>query len=84
MTAELIFGDIGLYPSGDIDILVPMKDIGMVKEILETEEYHLNDQAFNKHKEFFLKELYHISLSNSRFHRRAPLESVHAIFHGAS
>ena len=67
VTSELIFGDIGLYPSGDIDILVPMKDISMVQETLEAEGYHLNDQAFNEHKEFFLQELYHISLSSSRF-----------------
>ena len=67
VTAELIFGDIGLYPSGDIDILVPMKDIGMVKEILEGDGYHLNDRGFDEYKDFFLKELYHISLSSSRF-----------------
>jgi hypothetical protein len=67
VTAELIFGDIGLYPSGDIDILVPMKDISIVKEILEADGYHLNDQAFNEHKEFFLQERYHISLSSGRF-----------------
>jgi Uncharacterised nucleotidyltransferase len=67
VTAELIFGDIGLYPSGDIDILVPMKDISVVKEILEADGYHLNDQAFHEHKEFFLHERYHISLSSRRF-----------------
>ena len=67
VTAELIFGDPGLYPSGDIDILVPIKDISMAQEVLEAEGYHLNDQAFNEHKEFFLRELYHVSLSGSRF-----------------
>jgi hypothetical protein len=67
VTVELIFGDIGLYPSGDIDILVPLKDIGMVKEILEAEGYHLKDQGFDEYKDYFLQELYHISLSSSRF-----------------
>jgi hypothetical protein len=67
VTAELIFGDLGLYPSGDIDILVPMKDISMVKDMLEADGYHLKDRAFNEHKEFFLQELYHISLSSERF-----------------
>jgi hypothetical protein len=65
--AELIFGDIGLYPAGDIDILVPVKDIGMVKEILEAEGYHLKDREFDEYKDYFLKERYHISLSSSRF-----------------
>jgi len=67
VTAELIFGDIGLYPSGDIDILVPIKDIGMAQEILEAEGYHLNDQGFDEYRDFYFQELYHISLSSSRF-----------------
>lgn len=67
VTAELIFADIGLYPSGDIDILVPMKDIGMVKDILEADGYHLNDRGFDEHRDFYFQERYHISLSGSRF-----------------
>jgi hypothetical protein len=67
VTAELIFGDIGLYPSGDIDILVPMKDIGRVKKILEGDGYHLKDRGFDEYKDYFLRELYHISLSSSCF-----------------
>jgi hypothetical protein len=67
VTAELIFGDIGCYPSGDIDILVPVKDIGKVKEILEADGYLLKDRGFDEYKDYFIQELYHISLSNSRF-----------------
>jgi len=67
VTAELIFGDIGLYPSGDIDILVPMKEISMVKEILAAEGYHLKDSGFDEYKDFYIQQLYHISLSSSRF-----------------
>jgi len=65
--AELIFGDIGLYPSGDIDILVPMKDICMVKEMLEADGYYLKDKGFDEYRDFYFHELYHISLSSSRF-----------------
>jgi len=67
VNAELIFGDLGIYPSEDNDILVPMKDIGMVKEIFEGDGYHLKDRGFNEYKDYFLKELYHISLSSSCF-----------------
>ena len=67
VTAELIFGDLGLYPSGDIDILVPMKDISMVKDMLEADGYHLKDRGFDEYRDYYVQELYHISLSGSRF-----------------
>lgn len=65
--SEKIFGDIGLYPSGDIDILVKVKDIDRVRRYLESAGYKLNDIGFDEYREFFIKELYHISLSNDRY-----------------
>ncbi len=65
--SEKIFGDIALYPSGDIDILMKVEDVGKVKEFLKSEGYSLNDTGFDKYREFFIKELYHISLSNGRY-----------------
>jgi len=65
--SEQIFGDIGLYPSGDIDILVRVEDIDRVREFLERDGYKLNDKGFDEYREFFLKELYHISLTKGRF-----------------
>jgi len=66
-TSEKIFEDIGLYPSGDLDILVKLNDIQEVREFLEAEGYTLNDRGFDEYREFFIKELYHISLSGYRF-----------------
>lgn len=65
--SEKIFGDIGLYPSGDIDILIKVEDIDRVREFLDADGYVLNDKGFDEYREFFIKELYHISLSNGRF-----------------
>ena len=65
--SEKIFGDIALYPSGDIDILVKVEDIDGVRQFLEAEGYTLNDKGFDEFREFFIKELYHISLSNNRY-----------------
>ncbi len=65
--SEKIFGDIGLYPSGDIDILVKVEDIDRVRQFLEADGYKLNDKGFDEYREFFIKELYHISLSNDRY-----------------
>jgi len=67
VASEKIFGDIGLYPSGDIDILVKVDDIGRVKDLLESDGYRLNDKGFDEYRSYFLKELYHISLSNGQF-----------------
>lgn len=67
LASEKIFGDVGLYPSSDIDILVHGEDISRVREFLESEGYQLHDKDFDKYREFFLKELYHISLSNGKF-----------------
>lgn len=65
--SEKIFGDIGLYPSGDIDILVKVEDIDRVRQFLEADGYKLNDKGFDEYREYFIKELYHISLSNNRY-----------------
>src|SRR4030042_6089053 len=65
--SEKIFGDIALYPTGDIDILIKVEDVGKVKEFLKSEGYSLNDTGFDEYREFFIKELYHISLSNGRY-----------------
>lgn len=65
--SEKLFGDIGLYPSGDIDILIKVEDVGKVKEFLKSEGYSLNDTGFDEYREFFIKELYHISLSSGRY-----------------
>ncbi len=65
--SEKIFGDIGLYPSGDIDILVKVEDIDRVREFLEADGYKLNDKGFDEYRDYFIRELYHISLSKGRF-----------------
>jgi len=65
--SEKIFGDIGLYPSGDIDILVKVEDIDRVREFLEADGYKLNDKGFDEYREYFIKELYHINLSNGKY-----------------
>ena len=67
LTAEMIFGDIGLYPSGDIDMLIKVEDIDLVVGCLESEGYQLNDKGFDTYRDFYIKELYHISLSNGRY-----------------
>lgn len=64
--SEEIFGDIGLYPSSDIDILVKVRDIDRMKDFLESCGYRLNDKGFDAYRDFFISELYHISLANGR------------------
>lgn len=66
ITSEKIFGNIGQYPSGDIDILVKVDDIDKTRHLLESKGYALNDKGFDEHRDFFLKELYHISLTNDK------------------
>lgn len=65
--SESIFGDIGLYPSGDLDILIRIDDLDRMREFLERDGYTLNDKGFDDYREFFLRELYHVNLSNGRF-----------------
>lgn len=67
MASEEIFGDIGLYPSGDIDILVRVHEIDRVKDFLESDGYRLLDTGFVDHRDFFIRELYHVSFSNERY-----------------
>lgn len=65
--SENIFGDIGLYPSSDIDILVKIENIDTVMKILESDGYRLNDMGFDEYREFFINNRYHVSLSNAQF-----------------
>lgn len=65
--SEEIFGDVGVYPAGDIDILVKVKDITATRESLEARGYILTDKGFDDYREYFLKERYHISLSDGRY-----------------
>ncbi|MEW6107761.1 MAG: nucleotidyltransferase family protein [Nitrospirota bacterium] len=67
ITSEKIFGNIGLYPSGDIDMLVKVDDIDRARRSLESEGYELIDKGFDEYRDFFIKELYHISLTNGRY-----------------
>jgi hypothetical protein len=67
MASEEIFGDIGLYPSGDIDILVRVQDIDRMKDFLESDGYRLEDKGFDYYRDFFIRELYHVSLSKGRY-----------------
>ncbi len=66
-TSEKIFGDIGIYPSGDIDMLVKVEDVDKVREFLENDGYSLNDAGFEKYKGYYLKEQYHISLTKDMY-----------------
>lgn len=66
-TSENIFGDIAIYPSDDIDILVKVADIDKTIKFLEADGYTMNDAGFNAYKDFFIKELYHIGLSKGGF-----------------
>jgi hypothetical protein len=66
-TSENIFGDIAIYPSGDIDILVKVEDIDRMVKFLEADGYTMNDAGFDAYKEFFIRELYHIGLSKGGF-----------------
>jgi hypothetical protein len=67
LTSEIIFGDIGAYPSGDIDILIRIGDIESATDYLEDNSYRLNDKGFDAYRDFYVKELYHISLSNGQY-----------------
>ena len=65
--SEEIFGDIGVYPSGDIDILVRVEDIDKARDFLESDGYVLLDKGFDEYRDFFIGELYHISLAKGRY-----------------
>lgn len=66
-TSENIFGDIAIYPSDDIDILVKVEDIDKMVKFLEADGYTMNDIGFCRYKDFFIRELYHVGLSKSGF-----------------
>ncbi len=67
LTSEIIFGDLGAYPSSDIDILIRIGDIESARDYLESDGYRLNDKGFDAYRDFYIKELYHISLSNGQY-----------------
>jgi hypothetical protein len=67
LTSEIIFGDLGAYPSSDIDLLIKVEDIDRAKEYLESDGYRLNDSCFDTCRNFYIEELYHISLSNGQY-----------------
>ena len=67
VASEVLFGDIGLYPSGDIDFLVKVRDIEKTREVLESAGYHMDDKGFDEYREYYLKEHYHVSMSNGQF-----------------
>jgi len=64
VTSEMLFEDIGLYPSEDIDILVKVGDIDSTRSSLEALGYRLIDKGFDEYRDYFLKELYHLRFSN--------------------
>jgi hypothetical protein len=66
-TSENIFGDIAIYPSDDIDILVKVEDIDRTVKFLEADGYTMNDVGYYRYKDFFIRELYHIGLSKFGF-----------------
>jgi hypothetical protein len=67
LASESIFKNIGLYPSDDIDFLVKEEDIDKVKDFLILNGYKLNIKAFDEYRRYFIKEQYHINLSNNEF-----------------
>ncbi|HXX54206.1 MAG TPA: nucleotidyltransferase family protein [Thermodesulfovibrionales bacterium] len=64
--SEAIFGDIGLYPGGDIDILVKLEDLDRTIQYLESADYALSDKGFDHYRKFFIRELYHLRFSNGK------------------
>lgn len=67
VTSEIVFGDIGAYPSSDIDILIRTGDIESAKAYLESDGYRLKDKGFDTYRDFYIREMYHISLSNNQY-----------------
>jgi hypothetical protein len=67
VTSEAVFGDIGIYPSGDIDFLIKVRDIDAAREYFESVGYSLNDAGFDSHRDFYIRELNHMSLSNAMY-----------------
>jgi len=67
IASETIFGDVGLYPGGDIDILIKLEDLDRTRHYLESEGYALFDKGFDGYREFFIRELYHLRFSNGMY-----------------
>lgn len=64
VASETIFQDLGVYPSGDIDILVRPEDISKAKNVLvEHGEYSEVDHI---EEEVLLESHYHLMLSNGQ------------------
>lgn len=66
ISSETIFGDVGVYPASDIDILVKPGDIEKARTFLEAAGYKLMDSDFDSYKSYYLKEQYHITFSNGK------------------
>ena len=67
IASEVIFGDMGIYPGGDIDILIKLEDLDRTRQYLDSEGYKLLDKGFDDYREFFIRELYHLRFSNGRY-----------------
>jgi len=65
-SSEKIFGDIGIYPASDIDILVMPGDIDKARDFLEKNNYKLIDHDFDRYRKYYLKEQYHITFAKGK------------------
>ena len=64
IASEVVFGNVGLYPSSDIDILVKPSDLEEVKKILTANGYEYQEQ----NERDLLAAHYHLIFSNERHH----------------
>ena len=64
IASEVAFGDAGLYPSSDIDILVKPSDLEEVKKMLAANGYDYQEQ----NERDLLAAHYHLIFSNERHH----------------
>ncbi len=62
IASEMLFGDVGLYPSSDIDLLVRLSDLDEVSRILAIDGYTLNVE----NREDLLVGHYHLTFSKGR------------------
>jgi hypothetical protein len=65
--SEIIFRDIGLYPSSDIDFLFKSEDFDKLNAVFERNGYRLIDEHLPRYKDYYLKEQYHCVFSNGTF-----------------
>lgn len=67
VASEVIFGDPGLYPSGDIDLLVRPEDMDGTTECLTTMGYSILHSGYDEYRDYFMRELSHISMGDGKF-----------------